>query len=542
MLTGGHGSSLVAVRGSHRCRGLAALAPLIAVAALLLVPAMASATTGTIEGTVTNVANGDPIAGIEFCALRDLSEAHKIGVNCEVTNSEGEYTLSGLFGAYILEFSGPNYLTYEAGERQVEGTEVLNVAMQELADNASSKISVNPNPSLYIDGEASFTAIVTVRNAKNEAMAGDTVQLGVNDLTSASRVGSESRLEDFYHSSQITDSNGQATFSVTCPVSECLAEDRLEVAATDAGDLSLQENEEVGPGLVNGASGTSLTPDGTATAAAPGDPLWAEASGGEGNVTVGQYAADPVQPLPSGTEYIDVFVSKENSFTDLTFTDCDLNNGTTIDVWNPQTGAWEGVSSQTAPFGSPPSGPCITVTINKNTTPKLSELTGTVFGVTSVSSTPPSFTGSGGGSSTPPASSTTSATTVATGSVSLDGSSIAVQSSGATAIKLTCTGTAICSGELTLTAKSTTKKGKKKKTKTETIGTADFSIPAGSTATITSTLNSAGKALLKAAHGHLSASLTILKSSPSPTQTNTDSVHLAQQKATKAKKGKEVRH
>jgi hypothetical protein len=539
MLTGSQGSSLAAVRRPHRRRGLAVIAPLIAVAALLLVPAVASATTGTIEGKVTNVANGDPIEGIEFCALRDLSEAHKIGVNCAITKPNGEYALSGLFGAYILEFSGPNYLTYEAGERQVEGTEVLNVAMRELADNASSKISVNPNPSLYIDGEASFTAIVTVRNAKTEAMAGDTVQLGVNDLTSASRVGSESKLEDFYHSSQITDSNGQATFSVTCPVSECLAKDKLEVTVTDAGDLSLQENEEVGPGLVSGASGTSLTQGGTATAGAPGDPLWAEAIDGEGNVTVGQYAVDPVQSLPFGVEYIDVFVSKENSFGGLTFTDCDLNNGNTIDVWNPQTGEWEGVSSQT--YNSVTK--CITVTINETTTPKLKELTGTVFGIASVSSTSTSPT-TGGGSSTPPASSTTSATTAATGSVSLDGSSIPVQSSGAAAVKLTCTGTATCSGELTLTAKSTTKKGKKKskKVKTETIGTASFSIPAGSTATITSTLNSAGKALLKAAHGHFSATLTIVKSSPSPTQTNTDSVHLAQQKATKAKKGKEVRH
>jgi len=115
-----------------------------------------------------------------------------------------------------------------------------------------------------------------------------------------------------------------------------------------------------------------------------------------------------------------------------------------------------------------------------------------------------------------------------------DGSTITVQSSGAAGVKLTCTGTDTCGGKLTLTAKGTAKKGKK--AKTETIGTASFSVAAGKTVTIKLTLNSTGKALLKSAHGHLSVTLTILKSSPSPTQTNTDSIHLTQQKASKTKK------
>ena len=122
-----------------------------------------------------------------------------------------------------------------------------------------------------------------------------------------------------------------------------------------------------------------------------------------------------------------------------------------------------------------------------------------------------------------------------TGSVSLDGSTITVQSIHEAAVKLACTGTATCSGKLTLTGKSTPKKGKK--AKTETIGTATFSIPAGKTATIELKLNAAGKALLSADHGHLGATLSILKSSPAPSQTHIDSVHLVQQKAHgKAKK------
>ena len=124
----------------------------------------------------------------------------------------------------------------------------------------------------------------------------------------------------------------------------------------------------------------------------------------------------------------------------------------------------------------------------------------------------------------------------ATGSVSLAGSTIGVQSAGRASVKLSCAGTATCTGKLTLTAKSTTGKGKKKRSETTTIGTATFSIPAGKTATATLTLTATGRTLLKSDHGKLSASLTILKSSPSPTSTQRKSVQLVQKPATKAKR------
>jgi hypothetical protein len=111
----------------------------------------------------------------------------------------------------------------------------------------------------------------------------------------------------------------------------------------------------------------------------------------------------------------------------------------------------------------------------------------------------------------------------------LNGSSITVQSSGEAIVKLACAGTARCSGKLTLTVKRATKKGEK--AKTETIGTATFSIPPNETTSIKVTLSAAGKALLSVDHGRLGATLSILKSSPAPSQTHTDSVHLVQQKA-----------
>jgi hypothetical protein len=120
-----------------------------------------------------------------------------------------------------------------------------------------------------------------------------------------------------------------------------------------------------------------------------------------------------------------------------------------------------------------------------------------------------------------------------TGNVTVSSANLTVKANGQTGIKLTCTGTAACSGTLTLTAKA---KGKgKKKAKTEDIGTASFSISAGMTATIKLTLNATGKALLKAAHGRLSATLEIVKSSSSPVATQHETVQLEQKTGKKSK-------
>ncbi len=117
------------------------------------------------------------------------------------------------------------------------------------------------------------------------------------------------------------------------------------------------------------------------------------------------------------------------------------------------------------------------------------------------------------------------------GSVSVTGSILSVQADGKASIKLSCTGTATCAGKLTLTVK--VKKGKK--AKRETIGTAAFSIRAGKTGDVTIALTAAGRALLKTGQGKLNASLTVLKSSPSPTSTQGKSVQLVQKRVTKAK-------
>jgi hypothetical protein len=56
-------------------------------------------------------------------------------------------------------------------------------------------------------------------------------------------------------------------------------------------------------------------------------------------------------------------------------------------------------------------------------------------------------------------------------------------------------------------------------------------VTAGKTAIIKLTLDGTGRVLLSAGRGRLSAHLTILMSSPLPSQTHTESVELVQQKA-----------
>ncbi len=128
---------------------------------------------------------------------------------------------------------------------------------------------------------------------------------------------------------------------------------------------------------------------------------------------------------------------------------------------------------------------------------------------------------------------------IPTGDVSLEGSTMTVHSGGKMAVKLACIGTSACGGRLTLEGKSARKK--RRRAKTEAIGASAFSIPAGKNVIVEFELNAAGRALLGADHGHASATLTVLKSSPAPSQTLVDKVQLAQQPVAKVKKPARLR-
>jgi hypothetical protein len=117
------------------------------------------------------------------------------------------------------------------------------------------------------------------------------------------------------------------------------------------------------------------------------------------------------------------------------------------------------------------------------------------------------------------------------GHVSIAGTRIVVRGNNRAEVKLACAGTGTCRGRLTLTVRTRGQgknKGKRRGPEAMAIGAVSFSIPAGKTVTVDLGLNSLGRALLSSDHGRLSASLTLLKSSPSPLQTRIDNVQLVQ--------------
>jgi hypothetical protein len=85
-----------------------------------------------------------------------------------------------------------------------------------------------------------------------------------------------------------------------------------------------------------------------------------------------------------------------------------------------------------------------------------------------------------------------------------------------------------CVGKLTLTGKLK-RNGRARRSKTETIGTAAFTIRAGVSSSVKLMLNARGRTLLSAAHGSLKATLTILKTSPVPAQAKSESVRLVKE-------------
>lgn len=113
---------------------------------------------------------------------------------------------------------------------------------------------------------------------------------------------------------------------------------------------------------------------------------------GSGALTVAQYASDPVAPVTfsSTGEFFDVQVSKPNTFTSLTITDCNLAGGNDLQWFNPAanggSGAWQPVSGVSITSTSPP---CATTTLTDTSSPTLAQLTGTVFGVAATGSPTP---------------------------------------------------------------------------------------------------------------------------------------------------------
>jgi PKD repeat protein len=118
-----------------------------------------------------------------------------------------------------------------------------------------------------------------------------------------------------------------------------------------------------------------------------------------------------------------------------------------------------------------------------------------------------------------------------TGTLTLLGSSLSVSRAGSSGARLACAGSApACAGRLVLVARTRTTVGGHSRVRIVTLATGSFSILAGRSATITLRLSASGRRILRAAHGRLPAVLSIVRSSPAPTQTQTKTVRLVQRR------------
>ncbi len=115
--------------------------------------------------------------------------------------------------------------------------------------------------------------------------------------------------------------------------------------------------------------------------------------------------------------------------------------------------------------------------------------------------------------------------------VSLLSRSIAVKSHSRGTLRLSWRGTpgvGRCAGKLTIKVKVKVKaKRGKLRSETRTIAAGSFSIAPGASRTVTVRLDAAGRVLLGAGHGRLSAKLVILEVSPPPARAQSAIVHLA---------------
>lgn len=172
-----------------------------------------------------------------------------------------------------------------------------------------------------------------------------------------------------------------------CAVDEVNLTSPYSITATYNGD----ENYSTASATLSNARGVSVGPTGTAIATLGASNVTAT---GEGTVNILQYASDPVGSpsfSPSGV-YFDASNSSDSSFRSEVIQDCDLQGGTILMWWNPAAnsgqGAWQPVVGDPGP--SYTSGPpaCISVTLDSTTSPSISELTGTVFGLATGSQAP----------------------------------------------------------------------------------------------------------------------------------------------------------
>jgi len=155
--------------------------------------------------------------------------------------------------------------------------------------------------------------------------------------------------------------------------------EKVTVTSSSTNDVTFTTAYEAGDKIGSGSESVR-TKDGLLTA---------NASGGTGRVSVGEYGSDPegaptFNSYSAANDFFDVSVSRGSTFQKLEFTICGLaGNPDQIYWWEPAAstgkGRWEPVSPGSAVSSLKPG--CLTANITSTTSPGLGDLGGTVFGV-----------------------------------------------------------------------------------------------------------------------------------------------------------------
>ena len=179
----------------------------------------------------------------------------------------------------------------------------------------------------------------------------------------------------------------------SCVVDTGAASSSYTVTASYPGD----DNYSAASQALTDARGTSTSSMGTASASLDQTTVTAT---GQGSVSVLLYPGDPVGPpsFSSSGVFFDVASSQGNSFASQIVQDCDLNGGDELVWWSPTAdsgaGAWLPVIGDPGPTYSAGPPACLTATLDANSSPSISQLTGTVFAVAQGAvNAPPAFFG-----------------------------------------------------------------------------------------------------------------------------------------------------
>jgi hypothetical protein len=362
-------------------------------------PGPASATTSTIAATPTSiVANGVSTSAVTVQAEdghgNNLSAGGATVTLSTTLGSIGTVTddANGTYSATLTSSTAAGIATITG---HINGVAITTTSPAVTltpgqASVTTSTISATPT-SIVANGVSASAITVQAKDANgNNLIAGGTT---VTLSTTLGSIGGITDNANGTYSATLTSSTTSGIATITGHING-------NAITTTSPTVTFTGSGSPGPtppatpaGATSSANGASSSPTGTATAANAG--TTASASG-VGALTVAQYGSDPVTAASfmSSGAYFDVALSSGNSFAAITISDCSLNGGNGLEWFNQPAGGGAGTWKAVTPTPTFTTGPpaCLTVTLNSTSSPTLSQITGTVFGVSSESTPTPTPT------------------------------------------------------------------------------------------------------------------------------------------------------